>query len=99
MLDFETEASCRIQQMERGPHPHPLEHGFTEGTAYRVVAIYNPSESGGCWLVMLNDRDELWYISQRHVRTYALLKDENRFRVRIYNSQPLRYLREAQLNG
>ena len=54
MIDFERGLYVRIVQMERGPHPHPLEHGFTVDKAYRILAIYNPSESGECWLVMSN---------------------------------------------
>lgn len=83
MIDYERGLYVRIVQLQKGPHPFPLDHGFSEETAYRVLGIYNPSESGECWLILSNDRDEMWYISQRHVRTHALMPDERQFRLPI----------------
>ena len=71
-IAFEPGLYVRIEQREPGPHPKPLEHGFSPGREYRVLGMYNPSESGECWLVLSNDRSELWFISQRHVRTTSL---------------------------
>ena len=91
MIDYERGLYVRIQELQKGPHPLPLQHGFSQCTGYRVLGIYNPSESGECWLVMSNDRDELWYISQRHVRTWKLLPDARELRVSIESSaSPLR---------
>lgn len=80
MIDFEKGLYVTVVQLERGAHPMPLASGFSEGVAYRVLAIYNPSESGECWLVMSNDRDEMWFISQRHVRTFVLDAQRREFR-------------------
>ncbi|MFZ2236517.1 MAG: hypothetical protein WBP11_10805 [Dokdonella sp.] len=80
MIDFEKGLYITIKQFERGPHPMPLTSGFSEDVAYRVLAIYNPSESGECWLVLSNDRDEMWFISQRHVRTFVLDAQRRDFR-------------------
>ena len=81
MIDYERCLYVVIQELPKGPSPFPLEHGFSAGVAYRVLGIYNPSESGECWLIMSNDDDQLWYISQRHVRTWALKPESTEFRM------------------
>ena len=80
-LDYEKGLYVRILELDKGPHPKPLGNGFSEGVAYRVLGIYNPSESGECWLVLANDRDEIWYISQRHVRVTHLAATSTQFRM------------------
>tara|TARA_R110002049_G_scaffold20605_1_gene75670 strand:+ start:642 stop:959 length:318 start_codon:yes stop_codon:yes gene_type:complete len=80
-LNYEKGLFVRMVELGKGPHPKPLSHGFSDHQAYRVLGIYNPSESGECWLILSNDREEIWYISQRHVRTVALQPDDLRFRV------------------
>jgi hypothetical protein len=86
MIDYERGLYVVIQQLPKGPAPLPLEHGFSAGIAYRVLGIYNPSESGECWLILSNDDDQLWYISQRHVRTWALRPDSSDLRLTIERS-------------
>ena len=83
MIDYERGLYVRIVELARGPQPFPLQQGFSESTAYRVLGIYNASESGECWLILSNDRNEMWYISQRHVRTWRLIPDERQFRVAL----------------
>ena len=73
MIDYERGLYVVIEQLAKGPAPFPLDHGFGVGAAYRVLGIYNPSESGECWLILSNDDNQLWYISQRHVRTHSLV--------------------------
>ena len=55
----------------RAPVPRPLLSGFNSHTAYRVLGIFNPSESGDAYMVLSNDADELWFICNRHLRTVA----------------------------
>lgn len=83
MIDFEKGLYVTIREADRAPHPKPLANGFSERIAYRVLAMYNPSESGECWFVMSNDRDEAWFISQRHVRTFTLDATRREFRFNI----------------
>ncbi len=80
MIDFERGLYVRIVQRSKGPPPLPLEQGFSECCAYRVLGIYNASETGECWLILSNDRDEIWYISQRHVRTWRLQSELTQLR-------------------
>lgn len=71
MISFEQGLYVRIEEMEgpRAPMPSPLQSGFTSETAYRVIGIYNPSETSDAYLMLSNERDEIWFISNRHVRT------------------------------
>jgi hypothetical protein len=85
MIDYERGLYVIVHQLPKGPAPLPLEHGFSPGVAYRVLGIYNPSESGECWLILSNDEDQLWYVSQRHVRTHALRPESTEFRMRVDN--------------
>jgi hypothetical protein len=57
----------------RAPQPIPTENGFTDATAYRVLGLYSPSETSEAYFILSNDRDEVWFISNRHLRTYAVL--------------------------
>jgi len=59
-----------IRQMngENAPRPLPLSSGFSEGLTYEVLGIHSASESGEAFLILRNDRDEMWFISNRHVR-------------------------------
>ncbi len=56
----------------RAPHPLPLESGFSLERSYRVLGIYNPSETSEAYFMLPNDRDELWFISNRHLRFAGL---------------------------
>jgi hypothetical protein len=94
MIDYERGLYVVIQELRKGPSPFPLEHGFSSGVAYRVLGIYNPSESGECWLILSNDDNQLWYISQRHVRTWALHPDSTEFRM-LADRQAVAELRQC----
>jgi len=60
----------RIEQLEgdNAPRPLPLNSGFSLGRTYEVLGIHAPSESAEAFLILKNDRDEIWFISNRHVR-------------------------------
>lgn len=75
MIDFERGLYVRISELTNGPRPFPLQSGFSDNVAYRVIGIYNPSESGECWFVLANDLDQMWFISQRHLRVDRIRQD------------------------
>jgi hypothetical protein len=52
----------------RAPRPLPLESGFSEKTQYKVLGVHSPSETSEAYFVLCNDRDEVWFISNRHFR-------------------------------
>lgn len=61
----------RIEQMDNGPRPLPIDSGFSfggSGKVYPVLGLYTPSETAEAWFILANDRDEIWFISNRHLR-------------------------------
>ena len=83
MTSLEPGLYVRIAELENGPKPFPLTSGFSVGQAYRALGLYNPSETSDAYFVLSNDRDEIWFICNRHVRVYALLPDERAFNLPI----------------
>ncbi len=74
MLAFHPQMFVRIVELggPRAPMPLPLQSGFSENRAYRVVGVYNPSETSDAYFILPNDREELWFICQRHLRFAGL---------------------------
>lgn len=87
MMYFQPGLYVRIEQLETelAPAPKPLQHGFNTETAYLVLGAFSLSESGEAYLVLSNNADEIWFISNRHLRTYDLQPDSTNFRL------PLRF--------
>ena len=83
MVSLEAGLYVRIQQVEgqRSPPPLPLENGFSRGSAYRVLGMHSASETSEAYLILVNDRDELWFISNRHARAHAILPETRQFSV------------------
>lgn len=77
MISYEDGIYVRIEEVtgQRAPTLKPLESGFDSDHAYRVLGIFNPSETAEAYLIMSNERDELWFISNRHVRTVGIVGD------------------------
>ena len=55
--------------------PLPLQSGFSIDVAYRALGIYSPSETSECYLVLSNDRNEIWFISNRHLRVVGVFPE------------------------
>lgn len=72
MIYLEPGVYVRIEQLEGRAHPLPLQNGFTEGVAYRALGLFNASETSECYYILGNDRDETWFISNRHLRIVGL---------------------------
>lgn len=70
----------RIEQLDgqHAPRPLPLENGFSMDKVYEPVGLHCPSESGEAYLILVNDRDELWFISNRHLRVVTPIHEETR---------------------
>jgi len=71
MTSLESGLYVRIEELDNGPKPFPLTNGFSMGQAYRALGLYNPSETSDAYFVLSNDRDEIWFICNRHVRAYT----------------------------
>lgn len=62
------------------PHPHPIsDGGFDPGYVYKVLGMYNASETSECYFVLANLQREIWFIPQRHLRAHALLDSDEFF--------------------
>lgn len=80
MIWFEQGLYLRVEELDNGPRPLPLCSGFSEGVSYRALGVFNPSESSDAYYILSNDRDEIWFICNKHLRTVALLPDSTDFR-------------------
>ena len=78
MISIEPGLYLRVEELDNGPKPYPLQSGFSIGVAYRALGLYNPSETSDAYFVLSNDRDEIWFICNRHLRTLSLLPQESR---------------------
>ena len=70
MIWMEPGVYVRMQPLEgpRAPQPQPLDSGFSSATAYRVLGLHTPSETADAYVILSNDRDEIWFICTRHLR-------------------------------
>lgn len=83
MMFFEQGLYLRVEELPDGPKPLPLDSGFSTGNAYRALGLYNPSETSDAYFVLSNDRDEIWFICNRHLRTHVLKAEDKSFHLRI----------------
>ncbi|MDQ6622461.1 MAG: hypothetical protein M3Y86_03100 [Verrucomicrobiota bacterium] len=83
MMAIQDGLYVRIEEMagDLAPNPKPLAHGFNKATAYRVLGGFSLAESADAFLILSNDRDEIWFISNRHLRTHALRPGTTEFRI------------------
>jgi hypothetical protein len=62
------------------PRPHPVtEAHFDPRYVYKVLGMYNPSETSECYLILANRERELWFVPQRHLRAYKLIDSDEFF--------------------
>ena len=76
MISYETGMYVRIEEMtgDRAPMPAPLASGFANDLAYRVLGVFSPSETSDAYLILSNEKDELWFICNRHLRTVGIIE-------------------------
>lgn len=77
-----------IQQLETelAPTPKPLKHGFSQDVAYLALGAFSLSESGEAYFILSNDQGEIWFISNRHLRTYRVIPESREFRIDLRQS-------------
>ncbi len=64
----------------RPPHPHPIDDGgFDPGFIYKVLGVYNPSETSECYFMLANPLRQIWFIPQRHLLAYRLIDSDELF--------------------
>ena len=64
---IEKDLYVRIRQLHDAPHPLPLKSGFSNDVAYRVLGLHSASETSEAYFILANDKDQTWFISNRHV--------------------------------
>jgi len=79
MLWMEQGLYLRVEELPGGPLP--LLSGFSLTTAYRALGCFNPSETSDAYFILSNDRDEVWFICNRHLRTVVMRHDCTAFRL------------------
>lgn len=64
----------RIQQLDGkfAPRPLPLENDFSADKEYEILGLHCPSETAEAYLILKNDLDQIWFISNRHVRVSSI---------------------------
>jgi hypothetical protein len=80
MIYIEPGLYLRVAQTPQRPHPLPLENGFSIDVAYRALGLHSPSETSECYFIVVNDRDETWFISNRHFRVVGLFPEQRTVR-------------------
>ena len=97
MITIESDLYVVIREMggEHSPQPRPLANGFSENVAYRVVGLSTPSETSEAYLILVNDREEIWFISNRHVRMHGVFAGINKMRFPVGASACVQLLRMA----
>lgn len=59
---------------DRPPVPHPVHDAhFDPKRIYKALGIYSPSETAEAYLILSREDGAIWFISNRHLRAYALL--------------------------
>ncbi len=81
MLTLENGLYLRVQELRDGPPPRPLASGFSAAVAYRALGMFNPSETSDAYFIFSNDRDEIWFICNRHLRLVGVLADQTAARL------------------
>jgi hypothetical protein len=62
------------------PHPHPIDDGrFDPSFVYKVLGVYNPSETSECYFMLANPERQIWFIPQRHLLAYRLIDSDEFF--------------------
>lgn len=81
-MNFTDRLFVEIVPMKTGqiPHPHPIDEGhFDPALIYKVLGLYNPSETSECYFMLANPQRQIWFIPQRHLRAFALLDSDEFF--------------------
>ncbi|TXK23412.1 hypothetical protein FVQ98_17155 [Ottowia sp. GY511] len=98
MLTLETGIYMRVEQLPSGaPTPLPLQSGFNTETAYRALGMFNPSETSDAYFIFANDRDEIWFICNRHLRCLGVLPGSTALRLPLHSTA--RLIREHAQSG
>jgi hypothetical protein len=59
----------KIKQLDgkHAPRPLPLENNFSPDKSYEIIGIHCPSETAEAYCILVNDLNQIWFISNRHL--------------------------------
>lgn len=83
MTAVESGLYLQVRELNDGPRPLPLASGFSSRRAYRALGLFNPSETSDAYFMLSNDRNEVWFICNRHLRTCGLIPGDARLRISL----------------
>jgi hypothetical protein len=101
-MDINERLFVEIHPMNSGqiPRPHPVEDAhFDPACIYKVLGMYNPSETSECYFVLANPQRQIWFIPQRHVLAYGLIDSDELFLPLDRAFRPRNGNRPASPNG
>ncbi len=78
-MDINDRLFVEIHPLEtaHSPHPHPIKDGrFDPAYVYKVLGVYNPSETSECYFMLSNLERQIWFIPQRHLLAYRLIDSD-----------------------
>lgn len=81
-MDIDSRLYVEIDPVDgpRQPHPHPVrDGGFDVNYVYKVLGMYNPSETSECYFILANPQRQIWFIPQRHLRAHKLIDSDEFF--------------------
>jgi hypothetical protein len=81
-MDINDRLYVEIHPLQSGqiPHPHPVQEArFDPAFVYKVLGMYNPSETSECFFVLSNPDRQIWFIPQRHLLAYGLIDSDELF--------------------
>jgi len=90
-MDINNRLFVEIVSLQTGviPRPHPVEDArFDAGLIYKVLGMYNASETSECYFILANPQRQIWFIPQRHLRAFALLDSDEFFISKDHAKQP-----------
>lgn len=90
MISFENGLYVKVHELAHGPTPLPLKSGFSADQAYRVLGVFSPSESSEAYFILANDEDQMWFISNRHLRFVGISKESTAPRFELPDQIPFK---------
>ena len=81
-MDINSRLYVEIHPFEgsNAPNPHPIRDAhFDPAYVYKVLGMYNPSETSECYFVLSNTSRQIWFIPQRHLLAYQLIDSDEFF--------------------
>jgi hypothetical protein len=100
-MDINDRLYVEIHPLTSGqiPHPEPVADAhFDPALVYKVLGMYNPSETSECYLILANPQRQIWFIPQRHLLAFGLI-DSDEFSLPKDQANALRRSSRRTANG